>query len=659
LCDVDVGALGSSIIFTEAFQRAQRVMAGAERVAETDAGDISYPPEMFTRDAIALREAGSLAALVRLRQEARAHSRFNLSRFNRLYPDDPEADRLRTLASSGARIDTAPSFQPEADPPPMRTLLSRVPNSIRKHVFKLWTSGDVLVLPLDELTSADDIHTSNLHCVFQDPVNKPGGRLLGDLTNRPSGSSLNHPDARPLIEERWGTLHLPTITDIIADAFAVAHVAGGLQNIRLFKEDVVGAFGQFNIDAEDARLLAFEFFLGFVLIYIAGMFGWMGAPAVFGVLTRAMSRRISKTIHHTSRSSMYVDDVMVFSARQHAASDQASVKRVIEDTLGEGKACPKKSQPPSLVGDIIGWTIDLVNETLRPNAKGIDALLRNFSPLLRTSRLTWRQYSTLASLASRYSQAMIGMRPFVAPLFRMISAARRHGTVSPSAEAWTAITMWQAATVVLVVSPGHMAISLHRFSPVPPDHRPVLLVSDAGPDAIGLLLHVDDQLLGYVTYDFPFAAHDPEFQNCREYLGHLLGKVLFLKLRRQRPALQSIRWLHWTGDNSAALSWVRKHSCSSTRTQFSFLASSWLDTIHHLPTGDPDHLPGVRMGVVDDLSRHRPHNLDTRFNLAHLLDERIHRLFMLCDPTPEHPDESLTPDHLTELLGVLRGIHLS
>jgi hypothetical protein len=131
-----------------------------------------------------------------------------------LYQDDEEQDILHTIATTGATIDTADDFEAIAESEPMRALLSRVPNTIRAHVLKLWESGKVLILPLSAIV-ADKPHVSCLHIVFQDSVAKPLGRLLGDLTNRSVGNALNSPAAKPAIIERFGELMYCTITDLI------------------------------------------------------------------------------------------------------------------------------------------------------------------------------------------------------------------------------------------------------------------------------------------------------------------------------------------------------------------------------------------------------------------------------------------------------------
>ena len=257
----------------DAMSRVNRTSGSAERIAETAAAGTVLPPRLFSRDVTELKEHGSLENLIRHRQSEMSSNRFNLNRFNNLYQDDPEADRLRVLATSCARIDTAEDFIPIPEPEPTRSLLLKVPNTIRSHIRKLWDSGNVLVLPLSAILT-DNPHTSSLHIVFQNSIEKPLGRILGDLTNRKPGNAINSREAKPAIIARYGDLYYPTIMDMVQDEITVADKVGGFQNVRMFKEDVVGAFGQFNFDPRDARLLAFMFAMDFVIIYMTGLFGW-------------------------------------------------------------------------------------------------------------------------------------------------------------------------------------------------------------------------------------------------------------------------------------------------------------------------------------------------------------------------------------------------
>jgi DNA-binding ferritin-like protein (Dps family) len=200
-----------------------------------------------------------------------------------------------------------------------------------------------------------------------------------------------------------------------------------------------------------------------ILVYMTSLFGWMGAPFVFGVFTRAILRLIRSRIHESSLADMFCDDVIGFSGVQHAISDQAITVLIIEGTFGKGSACKRKKYGPSICGEAIGWYLDFFMETVRPNDKGIDSLTRCFLSLRHDTAISHKEYQVIASLACRYSLGLKGMRPFVHPLFRMITKSKRKPRV-PSTEAWTAILMWQAIIIALIISPTNLSVSLYSFA---------------------------------------------------------------------------------------------------------------------------------------------------------------------------------------------------
>jgi hypothetical protein len=400
--------------------------------------------------------------------------------------------------------------------------------------------------------------------------------------------------------------------------------------VRIFKEDVVGAFGQFNFDPRDCRYVTFQIAPGFVMVYTTGMFGYSGCPFVFGVHSRSILRQVRKRIHPDAEADMYCDDLMVYTGVTEAVTDQSTSVDVIEGTFGKGTTCPIKKVLPTQRAELIGWFINLVDASLRPNDKCINNLTRAFLSLHEFTVLSHREYQVLASLACRYSRGLRGMRPFVRAFFNMVRATRFRPR-APSPEAWASVLMWQAITVWLIVSPASIAVSLYSFATVASNE--VHLISDAGPRALGLAIYSSGTCVGYVSYVLPFDASDPRYQNCREYMGHLLGRILLLKLKIRDACISHVTTLDWTGDNISALAWAAKQACSSSSTQLAFLADCWLSTIHNINTTHVEHRAGVDMDDHDGLSRLRAHSFDPSLNMQHFLTPSIDALFALCDPT--------------------------
>ena len=118
------------------------------------------------------------------------------------------------LASHGAVIDVAPEFVrcpfPDVSHPLLTKQLSR---TMAKHAFRLWTKGDVIILPIAVLQQFP-VHFNNLHRCPKPGI--PGGRFLGDCSNRTTGCPLNSDDAKEHIKARYGNLRHPTISDLVS-----------------------------------------------------------------------------------------------------------------------------------------------------------------------------------------------------------------------------------------------------------------------------------------------------------------------------------------------------------------------------------------------------------------------------------------------------------
>jgi hypothetical protein len=551
------------------------------------------------------------------------------------FQDNEEYDRLLELATNGAVVDTADDFVACSIPSKPRALYARIPLVLKKHILKLWREGKGVILPLAEILS-DKPHVNDLHWVGQDPIAKPEGRLLGDLTNKSNGDSLNNPAVKPKITKRFGKLRHPSIFTFVAKLLKVADKCGGIQFVRLLKSDIRSAFAQFLYHCESARLLTFDIGEGLVFIYLVGLFGWTGSPQVFGILTRAIVRLIYKRLaakRSIAESDGYCDDFISFAPVQEAQATHLIVNTAIEDTCGSGQVCPKKDVPPCLEGDVLGYWINILTEDLRPNQKGINSLAKAFLLKPKIGLYTTKQYQSMASLACRYSRVLKGFRPMVSPLYRMINKRRRNERVAPSEDALTAIMMWQAVTICLLISPERLAVPL-RALVITLKSRHFKIISDAGPRGLGLAIYESSgACIGFVSYRLPFDAAHPAFQNAREYMGFLLGKILLFKLRIANNEISFDISTDWTGDNMSSLSWVRKSACNSSGALLAFLAEAWFSTMYNITTGTVTHRAGVDMGDHDSLSRFWETSFDKSLDLSYLIDGHINELFTLCDPT--------------------------
>lgn len=593
------------------------------------------PTDVLDTSARALHEQfnGDLVSYVQHVQDKASVHRFNPSRCRDVFSDDIEFETLLELSESGAFIPIPPDFVYQTSPEPLRKLYHKLGNTVPKAALKLYDEGKALLFRCDDVAPVTKLQQNNAHwCAkaFCDP-----GRFLFDCANIASGDSINSPWSFDWSQNKYGVLEHPSITGIVSEwvAFADAHHRP-LSDLRIWKDDIKGAFGQFNFAPMSCHLLAVMVAQGILLIYIAGMFGYHACPLIFGVFTRSLRRVILTLI--LGCLAIYVDDLCGCSFVESAVRDQQIAQSVIVRAFGPGSVAVDKSCPPSLVGDIIGWHIDLVKETIRPNDRAIRKLMFAFF-MVDLSAKAWplRQCQMLASLAQRYSLALGVMKCFVAPLHHL-SENVNVCTSSPfmlrnvSSAARFAVEMWRVATICLYVDAQSLALPLRALIRSKRYSRPDFFVrSDAGPLKAGFAIYdAAGNMLFYSSHAWPFARIDT-VQNVKEFLAFL---VSLLALLSWLPLASRSALVHWTGDNSAALSWVREHRCKSRFCQLAFTVYSVLCLHSQLTVVDVEHCPGFLMGGIDALSRDLPHSFDPSLARQSTALPVVNQILLTCDP---------------------------
>lgn len=596
-----------------------------QRIAQEFGKNVTWPAEIFTHDATDLSASGSLENLIKFRQEAAKADRFNEVRCKKVFSSDPEFERLLRIAREGVDVDVSPTFTRLSSPPQRRRIHSNMPGVFIYHAVNLWREGKALLLPTPSLHS-ENVHFNAVHWTAK--PGRPEGRFLGDCSNGPENQSLNTDDVKDMIISRYGELHHPTIVDIIRDIVALGDKVGCLQSLRLWKDDIVGAFSHFNYSPACASLFTFEIDNSLSLVQYTGMFGWTGSPFAFGPISRALGRVVNQNIAGTVH--VYVDDFMGISPWHDAHKDQKMTQSLLFDALGPSAVNPLKSSEPALAMDVIGWHICLKSETVRPSNRAIRKIMYSFFSVTcsRRSRVPLDKMQALASLASRYSMALLGLRPFVQPLFENCRVAQHIKWVRLSHASIMAIHMWRAVAVILFSDTQPFAIPLSflvRSAPVS-----LRIRSDAGPRCIGVVIDrgCHTSYIAHLSYTLPFDASDPRYQNTREFMGVIIGLLMLAKLGYRNE------YIHWIGDNVSSLSWVQHNYVKSSSAQASFLMYSWITIYSHLIVSTTEHCPGINMGDIDGLSRGFATGFDNiRSPLTPEFAIELDPLFLLVDPT--------------------------
>lgn len=604
--------------------------------AMADAKDFVLPEEVFTRDKAAYEAAGrSVEAMVSAMQRESSSGRFNQARCDAAFGHDVEHLRLSKIATEGVTIIPPESLVLQSIPEEPRKLQQHMPNVFLKHAWQVWRKGDGVMLQLSDLSVAD---RARLHFNAAHLTPKPdtaAGRFLGDCSNSESGQVLNTPEVKLRVIEDWGAIEHPTISGMTEEWYEYAEKEGiQLSACRLAKDDVKSAFPQMNVNPGSSYLLAIMVGCGWVLMYVTGLFGWLGFPMVFAVLSRALQRKLRKELQIPV--SVYVDDVISLSREERAVSDQQYVQHTLESVFGEGRAVNfEKVVAPCQACEVIGWYVDLVHETFRPNDKGIRKLVFAFWIVASGKKYPLVVYQLLASLAERYAISLPGMSPFTYPLHAMV--ARFQGAEyykkPPSSEALMSIEVWKVVSLLSLQKSPHMCRPLRKLCKRRASESFVQVYTDASPSGIGIIVYSESgQLLAYMGYQFPFQLVGSDHQNATEYFGYMMV-VFFLEwVLGDCPGSREVRWIN---DNQSALSWAEENRCRSIGAQYAFLVITWQQFTSDFLVTQFSHQPGYTMGDADNLSRGKSHSLAS--GLEYIISDRRQRtldaLFNLIDPT--------------------------
>jgi hypothetical protein len=210
-------------------------------------------------------------------------------------------------------------------------------------------------------------------------------------------------------------------------------------------------------------------------------------PLVWATLSRSLLTYIQNKSY--GKVTVFVDDFIGFSSSAHAESDHNIISNAITTCFNNPDAdAATKRIPPCICTDVIGWSINLEYEMLSPSTKAIDKLLFHFTFNDSCKAYTLNQYQQFASRAQRYSEGIMGMKPFVTPFNKMISSFSIHDnniyrTKHLSSEAKLCFIIWQYVSLLCYQNPILMAVPLLLFR-----HNRIpewVIQTDASPFGIG------------------------------------------------------------------------------------------------------------------------------------------------------------------------------
>jgi hypothetical protein len=403
-------------------------------------------------------------------------------------------------------------------------------------------------------------------------------------------------------------------------------------NVVLWKMDLQGAFNLLWFRANVTSYLAFPLTNNRAAIHLAGMFGWVGMPYVFQVITRAVLALCATLI--IGICLMYVDDIMGASPASHGTQDMTAVAGGVTGLMGPNSLAIKKNEAGRDL-DWLGWRVDLDYRAVTISERNLLKTLHAFFDFNLTEQLTLQQVERMASLASRCSQLNRAMRPYTVALYGCASDYKgcRHTKRQLTALAKVEVMAWRAFLVMSRFDREHMSRPIASFAARAPslglEYDASLGVISAGASTM-YPPSTEKHLIAYTNMVLPFeATTDASYQNTYEFLAIVLGTLLAICLGLRNRA--GVPW----GDSMSSLKWALKDRVASTIARRANIVYTLIAARFDITVDSTQHVPGKKNVIWDGLTRGKtpaelglPPNIGTYFTPDH----PVSILIGLCDP---------------------------
>ncbi len=261
--------------------------------------------------------------------------------------------------------------------------------------------------------------------------------------------------------------------------------------------------------------MGFKLTANILMLMLTSGFGVAVTPMMlWGCLNRRANRLAP------SHTFTYVDDFFGAGTFTDTISTQATVHETIDKVLGSEGLSVKKNVHAQ-IAEILGILINFSSATMRPKDKAIEKLFFVLFSIDIDKPQTIQYWQCISSLVNLYSQVMHGMRPFVAPITRIMTHQGGDGRPRrANANAKFAQEIWRATIIVAYIDPEEIAIPIQAYLGAPPDAFLYDVISDASPWRLcAALLHpITGMVLLWTTYRLPYERDiRAQFQCQREY----------------------------------------------------------------------------------------------------------------------------------------------
>ena len=164
----------------------------------------------------------------------------------------------------------------------------------------------------------------------------------------------------------------------------------GWDHIILWKKDLKGAFNLLNYNPDYCKWFAFPLTGDIVVIHLAGLFGWIGMPHAFQVLTRVLQKLCRHLI--SGLCYWYVDNLMAVSPKTLYVNDSELVDSNVQQLLGQGSIALAKYQHDRCL-EFLGWDFNLDTQTITLCARNMHKLVHALLSFHPTEKFRFRMFS--------------------------------------------------------------------------------------------------------------------------------------------------------------------------------------------------------------------------------------------------------------------------
>ena len=570
-------------------------------------------------------------------------------------PTDPESLIAYNIAEYGIHLHYDKEFKNYNKPIPPRPLQERIPSAILALVNKTNDKNRVVVIQLRDIPIDEQakLHFQSFH--WKHEVEKDLGRLLIDLSNSDIEGyiALNEGTAKQDGIDAFGKVIHPTIEEHLKDYREYLKRENiTWKDCYIGKDDIEGAFSNTNYSPESAMLICSTIIYdkeniqnSYIMVTTAGAIGGTTTPGAFEVLLRPVTRKIKlncKGVLHR-----YVDDYAYLGRLLHVLHDKALTHKTLKNLLGP-EAIQTLKDLLSQAEDVLAFHLNLLRGEIRPKDKAFAKLTFIMFVILDTTlEIEQKVWQAVTSLTFYYAPAIRGMTSFCDPFRDMIgksnSGNKKHAA---TATCKFAIEIWRIALYLIFINKECMSVPIDIFylnnskNLLLTDNdlintKNIVIQGDAGTDqlAVAFYEYKTEKLIAWTTFKLPYSRkNNKDRHTYYEYLVFMLAQILMYLIYPNKNDTV-ITTYQTRNDNKAAISWGRKHMCSSKSSQYACMVVNLIQIHSNILMIEPEFITGIDMGEVDAASRNKKLTTLTPDKYIHIQDDIvINNIFIITNP---------------------------